>query len=74
MPWNAAPTEAGAPEGDRVLIDAEKLEELRRLRDENRRLAVSLGAFSAFVASRGLLEEAWSYVHQVHQMEDGALS
>lgn len=47
------------------------LEELDRLRAENRRLAVSLGAFSAFIASQGLLEDAWSYVNNVHGMDDG---
>lgn len=47
------------------------LEELDRLRTENRRLAVSLGAFSAFIASKGLLEEAWSHVNSVHQLDDG---
>jgi hypothetical protein len=46
------------------------MRELDRLRRENRRLAVSLGSFSAFVASRGLLEEAWDYVHRVHQLEE----
>lgn len=48
------------------------LDEVERLRAENRRLAVSLGGFSAFVASRGLLEDAWQYVHQIHQMEEGS--
>ena len=43
-------------------------EELLRLRAENRRLAVTVGAFSAFLASRELLEEAWHYVHNVHQI------
>lgn len=46
--------------------------DLQRLREENRRLAIALGAFSAFIASRGLLEEAWQYIHSVHQLEDGA--
>lgn len=45
-------------------------EELLRLRKENRRLAVTVGAFSAFLASRELLEEAWQYVHNVHQIND----
>ncbi len=44
--------------------------ELQRLRNENRRLAVSLGGFSAFIASRGLLEEAWDYVNSIHQLDD----
>jgi hypothetical protein len=44
--------------------------ELQRLRDENRRLAVSLGGFSAFIASKGLLEEAWDYVNSIHQLDD----
>jgi hypothetical protein len=44
--------------------------ELQRLRDENRRLAVSLGGFSAFIASKGLLEEAWDYVNAIHQLDD----
>lgn len=47
------------------------MDELERLRAENRRLAVSLGGFSAFVASKGLLEDAWQYVHAIHQIEDG---
>lgn len=46
------------------------LAELERLRAENRRLAVSLGAFSAFVASKGLLEDAWQYIHAIHQIEE----
>jgi hypothetical protein len=45
-------------------------EELERLRAENRRLAVSLGGFSAFMASRGLLEDAWQYVHTLHQLDE----
>jgi hypothetical protein len=47
-------------------------DELYRLRQENRRLAVTLGAFSAFLAGRGLLEEAWHYVHQIHEIEEGS--
>lgn len=50
------------------------MEELERLRAENRRLAVSLGGFSAFIASKGLLEDAWQYVHAIHQIEDGGLA
>ena len=46
-------------------------EEVARLRAENRRLQVTLGAFSAFTASRGLLDEAWHYVHNVYEHEDG---
>lgn len=46
------------------------MEELERLRAENRRLAVSLGGFSAFIASKGLLEDAWHYVHAIHQIEE----
>ena len=42
-----------------------------RLREENRRLAVTLGAFSAFIASKGLLEEAWQFIHTVHGMDEG---
>ena len=42
-----------------------------RLREENRRLAVTLGAFSAFIASKGMLEEAWQFIHKVHGMDDG---
>lgn len=45
-------------------------DELERLRAENRRLAVSLGGFSAFMASRGLLEDAWHYVHTIHQLDE----
>jgi transposase-like protein len=48
----------------------EATDELERLRRENRRLAVSLGSFSAFIASKGMLEEAWSYVNAIHQMDD----
>lgn len=50
------------------------MEELERLRAENRRLAISLGGFSAFIASKGLLEDAWHYVHAIHQIEDGGLA
>lgn len=49
-----------------------ELNEMARLRLENRRLAVSLGAFSAFVASKGMLEAAWQYVHEVHKLDEGA--
>ena len=45
--------------------------DLDRLREENRRLAITLGAFSAFIASKGLLEEAWHFIHNVHQMDGG---
>lgn len=48
------------------------IEEIERLRAENRRLAISLGGFSAFMASRGLLEDAWHYVHNIHQINEGA--
>lgn len=48
------------------------IEEIERLRAENRRLAISLGGFSAFMASRGLLEDAWHYVHNIHQIDEGA--
>lgn len=56
-------------------LPAEKavMEELERLRAENRRLAISLGGFSAYIASKGLLEDAWHYVHAIHQIEDGGL-
>ena len=47
------------------------LEEMARLREENRRLQITLGAFSAFAASRGLLDEAWHFVHNVYEHEDG---
>jgi chitinase len=50
--------------------DESMMEELERLRAENRRLAVSLGGFSAFIASKGLLEDAWHYVHAIHQIEE----
>lgn len=56
------------PEPGRLENDA--ADELERLRAENRRLAVSLGGFSAFMASRGLLEEAWNYVHTIHQIDE----
>ena len=46
-------------------------EEMARLREENRRLQITLGAFSAFAASRGLLDEAWHFVHNVYEHEDG---
>ena len=51
--------------------DAELGYDMERLREENRRLAVTLGAFSAFIASKGLLEEAWQFIHKVHGMDDG---
>ena len=44
--------------------------EMVRLREENRKLAVALGAFSAFIAARGMLEEAWRFINEVHQMDD----
>lgn len=50
---------------------AEEQEEVERLREENRRLSVSLGAFSAFIASKGLLDEAWHFIHNMYQLEDG---
>ena len=58
-----------------AVLDEEPEEEgreLERLRGENRRMAIALGAFSAFIASRGLLEQAWQFIHSVHQLEDGA--
>jgi hypothetical protein len=58
----------------RTLVDEEEEvqgDDLERLRDENRRLAVTLGAFSAFIASKGMLEEAWHFVHNVHGLDDG---
>ncbi|MBW3628431.1 MAG: hypothetical protein KY464_03955 [Gemmatimonadetes bacterium] len=45
--------------------------DLERLREENRRMAVTLGAFSAFIASKGLLEDAWHFIHKVHGMDEG---
>ena len=57
----------GLAEADEVGAEAE-LEQLRR---ENRRLAISLGAFSAFLASKGLLEEAWTFIHRVHGLDQG---
>lgn len=67
------------PEGDTPAFEATReyeeeslIDEIERLRAENRRLAVSLGGFSAFMASRGLLEDAWHYVHNIHQIDDGA--
>lgn len=50
--------------------EQELIDEVARLRDENRRLQVTLGAFSAFTASRGLLDEAWHYVHNVYESDD----
>lgn len=44
--------------------------ELDRLREENRRLAVTLGGFSAFIAAKGMLEEAWNFVHSIHEMDE----
>jgi hypothetical protein len=46
-------------------------DDMERLREENRRMAVTLGAFSAFIASKGLLEEAWQFIHRVHGMDEG---
>lgn len=51
--------------------EQELAEELARLREENRRLQITLGAFSSFAASRGLLDEAWHFVHNVYEHEDG---
>ena len=47
-------------------------DDLGRLREENRKLAVAIGAFSAFIASKGLLEEAWRFIDRVHQMDEGS--
>lgn len=69
------------PEGDPQTFETTRdygveeeplIDEIERLRAENRRLAVSLGGFSAFMASHGLLEDAWHYVHNIHQIDDGA--
>ena len=63
------------PEGPGISPDppsqAALLAEMKRLRQENRRLAVTLGCFSSFLAARGLLEEAWSQLHRIHQMDEG---
>jgi hypothetical protein len=48
-------------------------QEMKRLQEQNRCLAVSLGAFSAYLASKGLLEEAWQFVHRVHQQDEGSM-
>lgn len=45
-------------------------EELHRLRAVNRVLGISLGAFSSFLASRGLLEDAWHHVHRLHLLDE----
>jgi hypothetical protein len=59
-----------APEFLRERLGAEEVRaENELLRRENRRLAVSLGAYSAFLASHGLLEEAWEHVNQVHDRD-----
>jgi hypothetical protein len=74
MAWRS---EEGTAERERPMLNAvsggdgsDPVSELQRLRDENRRLAVSLGGFSAFIASRGLLEEAWDYVNSIHQLDE----
>lgn len=63
------------PDGPEISPDAPSqaalLAELNRLRQENRRLGITLGCFSSFLAARGLLEDAWSQVHQIHQLDDG---
>jgi len=68
--WESVETSKRPERGRRTVEKDEPLEELERLRRENRRLAVSLGSFSAFIASKGLLEEAWSYVNTIHQLDD----
>ncbi len=56
---------------DGLVPDVGAQSEMERLKEENRRLAISLGGFSAFIASRGLLEDAWHFIHNIHQEDDG---
>lgn len=68
--WRSA---EGAGEAERPRLEVvppNAPTELQRLREENRRLAVSLGGFSAFIASKGMLEEAWDYVNSIHQLDE----
>jgi hypothetical protein len=46
------------------------VDEQTRLLRENRRMAITLGGFTSFLASRGLLEEAWEHISQLHSLED----
>jgi hypothetical protein len=62
---------ANEPVLKRVAEEEDIAGELERLREENRRMAVTLGAFSAFIANRGLLEEAWNFVNKIHALDDG---
>lgn len=61
----------GTGSSDGRVASSDETEEMVRLREENRRLSVSLGAFSAFIASKGLLDEAWHFIHNVYQMDEG---
>ncbi|HET7275330.1 MAG TPA: hypothetical protein VFI91_09100 [Longimicrobiaceae bacterium] len=63
--------DSNSAEEDHSSDDIARISEVDRLREENRRLAISLGGFSAFIASRGLLEEAWNFIHNIHQEDDG---
>jgi|GEM_PF-3844565 len=70
MVWRSAKGEVTEAQPVLNTIQDTHPNELERLRRENRRLAVSLGGFSAFIASKGLLEEAWDYVNSIHQLDD----
>jgi hypothetical protein len=70
MVWRSAEGETVEAQPVLNTIQEKHPNELERLRRENRRLAVSLGGFSAFIASKGLLEEAWDYVNSIHQLDD----
>jgi hypothetical protein len=68
--WRSVETSEWPERGNRIVPKDDAPDELERLRRENRRLAVSLGSFSAFIASKGMLEEAWNYVNAIHQLDD----
>ncbi|CAN5738883.1 hypothetical protein BH23GEM6_BH23GEM6_07180 [soil metagenome] len=70
MVWRSAQGEISEAQPVLEVIQDTHPNELERLRRENRRLAVSLGGFSAFIASKGMLEEAWDYVNSIHQLDD----
>ncbi len=68
--WRSVETSEWPERGSRIVPKDDAPDELERLRRENKRLAVSLGSFSAFIASKGMLEEAWNYVNAIHQLDD----
>jgi hypothetical protein len=70
LSWRSVETRDWPERASRIVPKSSAPDELERLRRENRSLAVTLGSFSAFIASKGMLEEAWSYVNSIHQLDE----